>query len=282
MTLASGRYGQILPGGKSVTMLRGSSQTVLRSSGLAKKKIKVSANDIRKSVRTAEQTSKVSEQMMSWVQARRQWFLGVGIGLLVLLVMVWGFGSYEQVRERRAQMQYAHTLAKLANQQNPDAQAWAPLIAELKSLCEQYRGTRAARTAQVDLAQAYLQTGQFDQAIVWDLKNLHDLKADPAARLLAQQRLVMSYRALGKLDEALAECAALLGMTAPGFKREVEWLMGQLYIAKHNDGKAAEHLQKALEQAGTYPADGIIQTGLAQLRQSGAPQPLVPTDSVPQ
>ncbi len=253
-------------------MIWETSQVVLRSSGLAKKKIKLNTKDVQRTVRKSEETVKVPEQVMSWVQARRQWFLGAGIGLLMVLVMVWGFSSYEQVRERRAQMQYAHTLGKLANQQNPDAQAWAPLIAELKSLCEQYRGTRAARTAQVDLAQAYLVTGQYDQAVVWDLKNLHDLRANPAAQMIARHRLVMSYRAMDKLDEALAECATLQGLTVPGFNREVQWLMGQLFAAKHKPDKAVEHFQKALELEGTFPADGIIQAGLAQARQAGVPE----------
>jgi predicted negative regulator of RcsB-dependent stress response len=258
--------------GRDAAIVWETSRIVLRSGSLAKKKIKLNAKDVQKSVRKSEETVKVPQQLMSWVQARRQWFLGIGIGLLMALVMVWGFSSYEQVRERRAQMQYAHTLGKLASRQNPDAQAWAPLIAELKSLCEQYRGTRVARTAQVDLAQAYLVTGQYDQAVAWDLKNLRDLKANPAAQMIARHRLVMSYRAMDKLDEALAECTALQGLTVPGFNREVQWLMGQLFAAKHDHDKAAEHFQKALELEGTFPADGIIQAGLAQLRQTGGPE----------
>jgi predicted negative regulator of RcsB-dependent stress response len=169
-------------------------------------------------------------------------------------------------------MQYAHTLSRLANQQSPDAQAWGPLIAELKSLCEQYRGTRAARTAQVDLAQAYLVTGQYDQAIAWDLKNLNDLKANPAAQMITRHRLVMSYRAMNRLDEALAECAALQGLAVPGFSREVQWLLGQLFTAKHEPDKAVEHFRKALEMEGTFPADGILQEGLTQAQQMIAPR----------
>jgi predicted negative regulator of RcsB-dependent stress response len=234
---------------------------------LARKKTRLNAKEVQKTIRKSEEAVKVPDQVMSWFQSRRQWFLAVGIGLIVVLVLVWGFSSYEQVRERRAQMQYAHTLGRLANQQNPDAQAWAPVIAELKSLCEQYRGTRAARTAQVDLAQAYLVTGQYDQAIAWDLKNLQALKANPAAQMITRHRLVMSYRAMNKLDEALTECAALQGSTVPGFEREVQWLLGQLFAAKHLPDKAVEHFQKALELEGISPADGIIREGLAQAQQ---------------
>jgi len=244
---------------------------VLRSGRLARKKTRLNAKELQKTIRKSEEAVKVPDQVMSWFQSRRQWFLAVGIGLIVVLVLVWGFSSYEQVRERRAQMQYAHTLGRLANQQNPDAQAWAPVIAELKSLCEQYRGTRAARTAQVDLAQAYLVTGQYDQAIAWDLRNLQDLKANPAAQMITRHRLVMSYRALNKLDEALTQCAALQGSTAPGFDREVQWLLGQLFAAKHLPDKAVEHFQKALELEGTSPADGIIREGLAQAQQMIVP-----------
>jgi predicted negative regulator of RcsB-dependent stress response len=230
-------------------------------------KIKANGKDARK----IEDTLKTPEEAMDWLQARRQWFLGGGIALLVVLVMVWAFTSYGQVRGRRAQMQYAQTLSKLGNQQNPDAQMWAPVIAELKSLCENFRGTRAALSAQLDLAQAYYQTGQYDQAILWDQKNLQDLKPNPATQALARFRLVLSYRALNKLDEALAHCEILQQTALPGLSREVQWQTGQLYAIKRDTAKAAEHFQKALEAGGTYPADGIIQEGLARVRPSGLP-----------
>jgi predicted negative regulator of RcsB-dependent stress response len=235
--------------------------------GLARLKIKANGKDARK----LEDPLKTSEEAMNWLQARRQWFLGGGIALLVVLVLVWAFTSYGQVRGRRAQMQYAQALSKLGSQQNPDAQMWAPIIAELKSLCESFRGTRAALSAQLDLAQAYHQTGQYDQAILWDQKNLQDLKSDPATQVLARLRLVLSYRALNKLDEALAQCDILQKMVAPGLSREVQWQTGQLYAIKQDAAKAAEHFQKALEAEGSYPADGIIQEGLARVRLSGLP-----------
>lgn len=249
---------------------------------LVKKKIKSTPKDVQKEVRRGGDRIMVPEQAVSWIQARQHWFVGGGIGLLVAIVLVWGYTSYEQVRERRAQMQYAHTLSKLANQQNPDVPAWGPLISELKSLCEQYRGTRAARSAQVDLAQGYFQTGQFDQAIVWDQKNLHNLKAAPAAQALVRRRLVMTYRALNQLDEALTQCAALEKAAGPALAREVQWQLGLLFAAKHDLAKAAEHFHKALEQEGTYPADGIIQAGLAQVGLIGHSPGPVPAQNSPQ
>ncbi len=249
---------------------------------MAKQKIKSNPKDVQKEVRRGGDLIMVPEQAVSWIRARQHWFIGGGIGLLVAIVLVWGYTSYEQVRERRAQMQYAHTLGKLANQQNPDVPAWGPLISELKSLCEQYRGTRAARTAQVDLAQAYFQTGQYDQAIVWDQKNLHNFKATPAAQALVRRRLVMSYRALNQLDEALTQCAALEKAAGPALAREVQWQLGQLFAAKHDFAKAAEHFHKALEQEGTYPADGIIQAGLAQVGLIGHSPGPAPAQNSPQ
>jgi predicted negative regulator of RcsB-dependent stress response len=234
--------------------------------GLARKKIKTNSKDVRK----AEDIIKVPEEAMSWLQARQQWLLGGGIALLVVVVMVWAFTSYGQVRERRAQLQYGQTLSKLAGRQNLEAQAWAPLIAELKSLCENYRGTKAASSAQLDLAQAYCEAGQYDQAVLWDQKNLQDLKANPPAQVLARFRLVLSYRALNKLDEALTQCEVLQNMSAPGLSREVQWQMGLLYAAKKDASKAAEHFQKALELDGTYPPEGMIQEGLAQVRLAGS------------
>ena len=81
---------------------------------MGRMKIKANGKDARK----VEDALKTPEEAMNWLQARRQWFLGGGIALLVVLVMVWAFTSYGQVRGRRAQMQYAQTLSKLGNQQN--------------------------------------------------------------------------------------------------------------------------------------------------------------------
>lgn len=235
---------------------------------MGRMKIKTDSKDVLK----LEEKLKVPEAALSWLQARRQWFVGGGIAVLVVLVLVWAYASYEQVRGRRAQMQYAQILSKIASQNDPHAQAWVPLIAELKQLCESYRGTKAALCAQLDLAQAYYQTGQYDPAVMWDLKSLQDLKANPAAQALARLRLVLSYRALNRLDEALAQCEAVQKMSLPSLSREVQWQMGQIYAAKQDTVRAAEYYQKALAEAGTYPAQAIIQEGLARLRSSNPSQ----------
>jgi len=186
----------------------------------------------------------------------------------VVLVMIWAFTSYGQVKERRAQMQYALVLEKLNQKGKPEIQGqlWQTLIPELQAVTEQFRGTRTALSAQMDLAEAYFQTRQFEQALQQDLKSLRELSSNAALQAFVRYRLAMSYQELNQPDEAIAQLEALPSNGLASLQREIHWQLGQLYRQKKEIAKAAEQYQKALEIEGAYPPEAILQDGLAGLK----------------
>jgi len=229
---------------------------------LAGKRIKVRNKDLQK----ADEIINLPQRVVTWSQAHLHWLIGTAIAMLVVVVMVWAFTSYGQVKERRAQMQYAQVLEKLRKQEKPEAQDWQALIPELQGVNEQFRGTRTALSAQLDLAQAYFQTRQYEQALRLDLKSLQGLSADSVLQSFVRYRLALTYRELGKLDEAITQLDSLPKNSLAALQREIHWQLGQLYWQKKDGEKAAEQYRKALEVEGTYPSEALLQDGLAAVR----------------
>jgi predicted negative regulator of RcsB-dependent stress response len=229
---------------------------------LAGKKIKARNKDLQK----ADEIINLPQRVVAWSQGHLQWLVGTAIAMLVGVVMVWAFTSYGQVKERRAQMQYAQVLEKLRKQEKPEPPAWQTLIPELQGVSDQFRGTRTALSAQLDLAQAYFQTRQYEQALRLDLQSLHDLSADGALQSFVRYRLALTYRELDKPDEAIAQLQALPKNGLASLQREVHWQLGQLYWQKKDAEKAAEQYRKALEVEGAYPSAALLQDGLAALK----------------
>jgi predicted negative regulator of RcsB-dependent stress response len=231
---------------------------------LAGKKIKVHNKDLQK----ADEIINLPQRMVGWVQARMQWLAGGALALVVMLVMVWAFTSHGQVKERRAQMQYAQVLDNLSQQGKSalQGQLWQTLIPELQAVSEQFRGTRTALSAQMDLAEAYFQIRQFEQALQLDLKSARELSGNATLQSFVRYRLAMTYQELNKPDEAIAQLESLLSSHLASLQRGIHWQLGQLYRQKQETAKAAEQYQKALEVEGVYPPGALLQDALAGLK----------------
>lgn len=241
------------------------------------KKIKISKKEVQKA-RKAEELAQIPVLSKEWIEERRTKILaGLGI-LLLLLGAVWGFNSYSTSREQRASQEYAKVMQQWPGEQHADLQAWQQLIAALEIYVGEYSGTAPANDAELDLARAYFQTQQYENALKISKKVLDQKTSQQTLKFLAQYQLAFIYEALSKTDEALAQWRALIGNEASGLSREAFWNMARLYATQGDYFKAAEQCELALSAPGTYPNPALIQTELAALKRKSL-QPAAPSGS---
>lgn len=229
------------------------------------KKIKISKKEVQKALK-AEELAKVPVLSKEWIEERSTKIL-TGLGILVLLVgAFWGFNAYRVSQDQQARLEYANALQTWPGEQTADPQAWQQVISALEKYLADHAGRAPAANAELDLARAYFQTGQYEKALK-ATRNVFDQRTrDPNLRFLAQYQLAFIYEALQQTDEALAQWQALSANEASGLSREALWNMARLYADKGDPAKAEEYGELALKAAGAYPDPAIIRTELASLK----------------
>jgi predicted negative regulator of RcsB-dependent stress response len=232
---------------------------------LGAKKIKISKKEAQKAQKALElaATPLLSREWLEENAAKI--LLGLGV-LLLVLGGLWGFKAYGESNERRAQLDYAKVLQSWPMDQNSTREAWEKTISELDKFLKEHSGTMPVNDAQLDLARAYFQTQQYENALNLNKKVLDQLPRDQSLKFLAQYQLAFTYEALGKTDEAINLWNDLKSNTSPEFQKEADWNLGKLYVRKGDYPKAAEHYETALKAAGSYPTPALLQDELAALK----------------
>ncbi len=232
------------------------------------KKIKISKKEILKA-RKAEEEAQVPVLSREWIEERSTRILtGLGI-LLLLLGAIWGFNAYSASKEQRARLEYAKVLQGWPVDENATLQAWQQIIPALEAYLNEYSDTAPASSAQLDLARAYFQAQQHENALKTAKKVLEQRSLEKTLKSLAQYQLAFIYEALDRTDEALAQWQVLSGGEASGLTKEAFWNMARLFARQGNFAKAAESCELALKAPGTYPSPVLLQTELASLKLKG-------------
>jgi len=232
---------------------------------LGAKKIKVSKKEIQRA-KKAEELAAIPMLSREWIEQHLNKILA-GLGaLLLILAVVWGFNAYGASKERSARLEYAKVLQYWPADDNASSQAWPQVIAGLESYLKEHSGEAPAENAQLDLARAYFQTKQYENALKYAQKALDQRPRSQTLKLLAHYQLAFIYEELGKTDEALAQWNTLKGTEAAQLSREAYWNSARLYAKQGNSAKALENYELALKTPGSYPNSTLVQTELASLK----------------
>ena len=229
------------------------------------KKIKISKKEAQKA-KKAQELAATPMLSREWIEEYSTKIL-IGFGVLLLVLgSLWGFKAYGESKERRAQLDYAKVLQSWPADQNSTREAWEKTISELDVFLKEHSGTKPVNDARLDLARAYFQTQQYENALNLNKKVLDQLPRDQSLKFLAQYQLAFNYEALGKTDEAITVWSDLKGNTSPEFQKEADWNLARLYARKGDYPKAAEHYETALKASGNYPNSALLQDELASLK----------------
>jgi predicted negative regulator of RcsB-dependent stress response len=232
---------------------------------LGAKKIRISKKEAQKA-KKAEELAVIPMLSMEWIEQHSGKILATLGALLLVMGLIWGFNAYGASKERRARMEYSKVVQNWPADDNASSQNWQQVITGLETYLKEHSGTAAVEDAQFDLARAYFQTRQYENALKYGQKAFDQRHRSQTLKLLAQYQLASIYEALGKTDEALAQWNALKGTETPQLSKEVYWNIARLYVKQGNTAKAAENYDLALKAPGEYPNSTLVQTELASLK----------------
>lgn len=229
------------------------------------KRIKISKKEAQKA-KKAEELAATPLLSKEWIEEHTNKILA-GLGALLLAMgLFWGYNAYGASKEQRARLEYAKVVQSWPADDNASSQAWKQVITGLETYLKEYSGMAPVEDAQFDLARAYFQTRQYENALKYAQKALDQRPRNQTLKFLAQYQLAFIYEALGKTDEALAQWNALKGTEAPQLSKEAYWNIARLHAKQGNSAKAAENYELALKAPGGYPNSALVQTELASLK----------------
>jgi tetratricopeptide (TPR) repeat protein len=232
---------------------------------LGAKKIKISKKDALKAQKALE-LAVVPVLSMEWLELHLKKILAGLAALLLVVGILWGFNAYGESKERRGRLDYAVVMQNWPTDENGTLQAWEKVITELERYLKEYSGAPPVIDAQLDLARAYFQTKQYQDALKWTQKVLDQSPRDGGMKLLAQYQLAPTLEALGKTDEAINLWNALKSKDTPQLAKEADYNTARLYFRKGEYAKAAEEYEAALKDSSSYPDSALIQDELASLK----------------
>lgn len=190
-----------------------------------------------------------------------------GVGVLLLVTgILWGFNAYRKSAEEGARLAYSQIQQNWPGDVNSDRQAWEKVISELQAFLKEHSETASMLDAQLDLARAYFQTQQYEDALKWNKSVLDQAPRDRDLKFLARYQQAFTLEALGKTDEALSMWNALKGNASSDITREAEWNIARLYAQKGDYSKAVEQYEAAMKAKGNYPGADLLQLELASLK----------------
>jgi predicted negative regulator of RcsB-dependent stress response len=236
---------------------------------LGAKKIKGSKKDAQKVIEELATNPTLSKE---WMHQHSTKILAGLVAVLLVVGVFWGFKAYGESKERRARLDYLKILQKWPGEEDTDPKAWEAVIAGLEIYIKGHDGVATARGAQLDLAGAYFEAQQYENAFKWNKKVLDERPRDQGFKLLAQYQMALIYEAMGKTEEALAAWNALKGDESSALNREADLNIARLYARKGEYAKAADQYQMALKAPGGYPGADLIQNELASLKLKSGPQ----------
>jgi predicted negative regulator of RcsB-dependent stress response len=232
---------------------------------LGTKKIKISKKEALKAQK-AQESAQIPIFSREWLEEHASRIFIAAGALLLILGILWGYNAYAASKERRARLDYAKVLQNWPVDENSDRAIWEQVAAELEGFVKEHSGTPPAQDAQLDLARACFQSQQFEKALQWNKKVLDEQPRDDGFKLLAQYQLAATYKALGRVDDAIALWGLIKSKSSPEIAKEADWNLAGLYAGKGEYTKAVEHYESALKASGGYPGSALIQEELASVK----------------
>jgi tetratricopeptide (TPR) repeat protein len=135
----------------------------------------------------------LSTQILNWVKDNYLKVIWLGSGMVLLLILFFGYLAYQNRQERRAHEKY-FTIQGLTDSNQK--------IKQLEALVKDYPPTKAAFASWVTLGQLYYQKKDFPRA-AWAYRSaLNQGKFPPSFKVLILEDLAYAYEEQGDLQQA--------------------------------------------------------------------------------
>ncbi len=203
--------------------------------------------------------STVSERLELWAESHYPLIAGGIVAILLIPLIIWGVTAYGESKEKRSAAAYSEVMKGWESEEGRNPASLEKLLPALQQYVEEYDGTDSALMAKLDLASLLFQMKRYDESIKWSDKALSEIPDGNDLKPLARYQLALTYEAMGKNDEALAQWAALKNSGLSGLTREVEWRIARILTAKGDYSKADQQYDLAMNAKGDYPTNALLQ-----------------------
>ncbi len=135
----------------------------------------------------------LSSQILNWVKENYQKTIWISSGVVLALILVFGYSAYRNRQERQAHEKYFSSLELTDPAQR---------IKMLEGIVKDYPRTKAAYSSWVTLGQLYYQKKDFPRA-AWAYRSaLNQGKFPPSFKVLILEDLAYAYEQEGNLQQA--------------------------------------------------------------------------------
>jgi predicted negative regulator of RcsB-dependent stress response len=180
----------------------------------------------------------LSTQILNWVKDNYLKVIWLGSGVVLLLILFFGYSAYETRQERRAHEKY-FTIQELTDSNQK--------IKQLEALVKDYPRTKAAFASWVTLGQIYYQKKDFPRA-AWAYRSvLNQGKFSPSFKVLILEDLAYAYEEKGDLQQAAKILSELSGEKENLLKEDILLSLARVYQKMGKSQEAKATYQKFLQ-----------------------------------
>lgn len=173
-----------------------------------------------------------SNRAYFWVRDHSRSVIGIGGGVVLLLLLYFGYSSYEQRQERQAREKY-YSAQEITD---PGEQ-----LRKLEEVLQQYPRTHHAHLARIAAGHLYFQKKDYTRAVASYQSALDRGKFPPDVRSLILENIAYAYEQKGDLERAASVFSRLSGEEAAPVKEEALLHLARVYqkMGKTQEAKAA-------------------------------------------
>lgn len=135
----------------------------------------------------------LSTRTLNWVKDNYQKVIWIGSGIVLVLILFFGYSAYRNREEKQGHEKYFSSLEV----SDPDQK-----LKKLEEIIKDYPRTKAAYSALVTAGHLYFQKKNFPRAVSSYQTALDKGKFPPAFRTLIQGNLAYAYEQKGDLQQA--------------------------------------------------------------------------------
>lgn len=135
----------------------------------------------------------VSTRTLNWVKDNYPKVIWIGSGIVLVLILFFGYSAYRNSQEKQGHEKYFSSLAVL----DPDQK-----LKKLEEIIKDYPRTKAAYSALVTAGHLYFQKKDFSRAVSSYQTALDKGKFPPAFKTPIQGNLAYAYEQKGDLQQA--------------------------------------------------------------------------------
>jgi predicted negative regulator of RcsB-dependent stress response len=173
----------------------------------------------------------LSTQVLSWVKENYPMAIWLGSGVVLLLILFFGYSAYQNRQEKQAHEKY------FTIQESTDSNQ---RIKQLEALVKDYPRTKAAYASWVTLGQLYYQKKDFPRA-AWAYRSaLNQGKFPSSFKVLILEDLAYAYEEQGDLQQAAKIFAELSREKENLLKEDIFLSLARVYqkMGKSQEAKA--------------------------------------------